>query len=102
MVDVDLDTVYAPSGNIVARLIEGEIIIVPLVAGIGDLDELFSVNDCGKAIWDKLDGRTTLDHIVSLLSEEFDAPRETIERDVRGFIGELLRRKMIVDVRTGS
>ena len=46
-----LDAVYTPSEDIVAREIEGEIIIVPLVAGIGDMeDELYTLNDTGKAI----------------------------------------------------
>ena len=49
------DAVYAVSDDVVAREIEGEIIIVPLVAGIGDLeDELFTLNETGKAIWDRL------------------------------------------------
>ena len=34
----------------------GEIIIVPLVAGIGDMeDELFTLNDTVKASWGQLD-----------------------------------------------
>jgi hypothetical protein len=31
-----LDAIYAPSEDVVAREIEGELIIVPLVAGIGE------------------------------------------------------------------
>ena len=50
--------VCRPSGDVVAREIEGESIIVPLVAGSGDMeDELFTLNDTGKAIWDQFDGR---------------------------------------------
>jgi hypothetical protein len=102
VVDIDMDAVFAPSGDIVARVIEGELIIVPVVSGIGDLDdELFSVNETGKVIWDRIDGKATLSQIVTSLSGEFDAPRQEIEEDVRGFVGELLRRKMIVDVRSG-
>ena len=89
MVDIDMDAVYVPSGDIVARVIEGELIIVPLVAGIGDMeDELFSANETGKAIWDRLDGKNNLKLIVKSLEDEFDAPREEIEKDVRGFVGE--------------
>lgn len=44
---------HAPNA---VRVIEGEIIIVPLVAGIGDMDnELFTLSDTRKAIRDKLD-----------------------------------------------
>ena len=47
---VKTDGVYAPSEDIVAREIEGEIIIVPLVAGIGDMeDELYTLNETGSS-----------------------------------------------------
>jgi hypothetical protein len=51
MTDIELSKIYEPSEDIVARVIEGELIIVPLVAGIGDLeDELFTLNETGRAI----------------------------------------------------
>ena len=103
MVEIDMDARYTASGNIVARVIEGELIIVPLVSGIGDLDdELFSVNETGKVIWDELDGKTSLVQIVQSLADRYSVSRDDMEKDVRGFVGELLRRKMIVDARTSS
>ncbi len=100
MQELDMDARYIPSGNIVAREIEGELIIVPLIAGIGDIDdELFSVNDTGKVIWDRLDGRASLAQIVQLLADQYSVSRQEMEHDVRGFVGELLKRKMIVDAR---
>lgn len=93
-----LDAAYAPSDDVVAREIEGELIIVPLVAGIGDLeDELFTLNEIGKVIWGRLDGQRTLKALVDELSAEFDSPAEEIERDVLGFVEELLKRRMLVE-----
>jgi hypothetical protein len=101
MQEIDMDARYAPSGDIVARVIEGELIIVPLVAGIGDMDdEIFSVNEIGKVIWAKLDGKTSLAQVIQSLADNYSVSSEEIERDVRGFVAELLRRKMIVDART--
>jgi hypothetical protein len=98
-VEAKLDSVYAPSENIVARKIEGELIIVPLVAGIGDLeDELFSLNETGKAIWDRLDGKKRLKDVLGELSAEFDAPTGEIEKDLIGLVDELSRRKLLVEV----
>jgi hypothetical protein len=99
--EVRMDAVYAPSEDIVAREIEGELIIVPLVAGIGDMeDELFTMNETGKAIWDRLDGRTDLGGVVAALVEDYQAPPGEIERDVLGLVGELVRRRMLVEVTT--
>jgi len=96
-IDISLDQVYAPSDDIVAREIEGELIIVPLVAGIGDMeDELFSLNETGKDVWRRLDGRATLAAVASSLATEYSAQRAEIERDVIGLVGELVRRKMLV------
>jgi len=92
-----LQGVYVPSEDIVAREIEGEIIIVPLVSGIGDVeDELYTLNESGRAIWEKLDGSRNLDAVVKELTDEYDATEGKIEADVRGLVDELLRRKMLV------
>jgi len=96
---IRMDAVYAPSDDIVAREIEGELIIVPLVAGIGDMeDELFTVNETGKAIWDRLDGARSLGEIVVALGQDYEAPPGEIERDVLGLVEELVRRRMLVEV----
>jgi len=90
------DGVYGPSDGIVAREIEGEIIIVPLRAGIGDLeDELYSLNETGRGVWRQLDGVRTLDQVVDALAADYDSPRDEIDRDVRGLLEELLRRKIV-------
>jgi hypothetical protein len=96
---INLNSAYAPSGDVVAREIEGELIIVPLVSGIGDIeDELFTLNETGKAIWRKLDGKKSLRSIANQLSLEFEASVEEIEQDVMGIGEELFKRKMIVGV----
>jgi hypothetical protein len=94
-----MDAVYAPSDDVVARDIEGELIIVPLVAGIGDTeDELYTLNETGKAIWDRLDGKASLCGVVAALTQDYDAPLGEIEHDVLGLVEELVRRRMLVEV----
>ena len=73
----ELEKIYIPSENVVAREIDGEMIIVPLTAGIGNMeDELYSLNETGKAIWKKLDGNESLGNIVSSLSKRIPGGRE--------------------------
>jgi coenzyme PQQ biosynthesis protein PqqD len=97
---IDKTVIYTPSEDIVAREIEGEIIIVPLVAGIGDLeDELFTLNESGKAIWNLLDGKNTLENIIENLGQEYEAQSGEIERDVLGLVEELVKRRILVEVK---
>jgi hypothetical protein len=92
-----LNTICAPSDDIVAREIEGEIVIVPLASGIGSAeDELYSLNETGQAIWQKLDGVRTLAAVVDALTSEFETPRAELETDVLGFAGEMVRRGILV------
>ncbi len=96
---VDPDAIYTPSEDIVARDIEGELIIVPLVSGIADMeDELFTLNETGRAIWERLDGKKSLKDVAEELSAEFEGSPEEIERDVLGLAEELLTRGIIVEV----
>ena len=97
MTEIRMEAAYIPSGDVVAREIEGELIIVPLAAGIGDLeDELYTLNETGKALWARLDGKLTLQEIARGLAEEYEAPPGEIEEDVRGLVEELVRRRMLV------
>lgn len=97
MMELMLDAKYVPSEDVVARVIEDELIIVPLVAGIGDMDdELYTLNETGKAVWSRLDGEKSLRAVVEELATEFSAPPGEIEKDVLGLMTELARRKMVV------
>jgi len=99
---VNLHAAYVPSEDVVAREIEGEIIIVPLAAGIGDLeDDLFTLNETGRAIWDRLAAGKKLKDAVRELSAEYEAPAGKIERDVIGLVEELLQRRMLVEAPRG-
>ena len=94
---LNLDAVCACSENVVARTIEDEVIIIPLVAGIGDEeDELYTLNETGQAIWQKLDGQRTLREVAAILAETFEGPRGELEADVLGFASELTRRGILV------
>ena len=93
-----MDAKYSPSADVVAREIAGELIIVPITSGIGNMgDELFSLNETGKAIWDRLDGNRSVGEIVTELTDLFESPANEIEEDVMGFLRELLRRGMLAE-----
>jgi hypothetical protein len=88
--------IYRVSDEVVVREIEGEIIIVPLSGGLGDMeDALYSLNETGRSIWMRLDGQRSVSDIVSELTAEFEADHDEIEADVVGLLTELKSRRMI-------
>jgi len=98
--NVNLDAIYKPSKDVVARSIHGEIIIIPISqeAQAEDKDALFTLNETAKAVWGKLDGRKTMGDIINSLLSEFEGGKAKIQEDVLGLIEELFKRKMIIKV----
>jgi hypothetical protein len=94
--EVTLSSVCVPSEDVVSREIEGDVVIIPLVAGIGDADdELFALNGTGRAVWQKLDGHQTLGDVAVALAGEYDASPAELETDVLGFATELVWRRIL-------
>jgi hypothetical protein len=96
---VDLNSVYAVSEDVVSRDVHGEFVIVPIASGIGDLDdEIFSLNEFGRVIWEKLDGKKKLKEVAGALALQFEGDAAEIEGDILGLTEELWKRKMIVKI----
>ncbi len=94
---INPNSIYVPSENVVAREVQGEFIIIPITSGIGDSeDEIFTLNETGRVIWERLNGEKTLEELVKDLSLEFESDNQDIEKDVLGLTEELLKRNMVV------
>ena len=92
-----IDSAYYTSEDVVARDIEGELVIIQLTSGIGDMeDEIYTLNETGRAIWKSLDGKRSLREVAKILESEYEASPDEIEYDVIGLASELVRRKMLV------
>lgn len=95
--DITLSTVCAPSDHVVARQIDGSIIIVPLTADAGGAEgTLYTLNSTGQAIWVRLDGQHTLREIAVSLTAKFHVHLPELEADLLGFVDELTRRRILV------
>ncbi|MBN1913625.1 MAG: PqqD family protein [Candidatus Omnitrophica bacterium] len=95
-VEIDLNKTYVPSEDVVARDVQGELILIPISAvGSNEEEVIFSANETGRAVWDQLAQKKSLKAVVEELSKEFSAPPDTIKQDVRSFLKELLKRKIV-------
>ena len=98
-IDINPAQIFTVSEDVVVREIDDELIIVPIASGIGDMeDELYTMNETGKAILNLLDGQHSLAEITQTLSEEYGVSADAIERDVIELVTELFRRKMLVQI----
>lgn len=84
-----LTTVPRKNANVVFRKIAGECILVPLARSVADVHSIFSLNETGAAVWEKIDSRKSLAQIVAEMHAEFEAEIPALERDVAAFVAEM-------------
>jgi hypothetical protein len=82
--------------SIVTRRIAGETILVPVAGEIGDLDSVYTLNNVGTFIWERIDGRQTAQAIAEAVSAEFDVMPEQAARDVDELLSALESKGLVV------
>lgn len=77
------------SQSVVARVVAGETLIVPIRSNVGDLASIYSFNATGSLIWNLLASPKTLDELAETVRSEYNVQALQAERDVTMFVSEL-------------
>ena len=72
------------------RVIEGEAVILSL-----DTKVFRGLNAVGSRVWELIDGRRSVDEIVTEIVGEFEVAPEVATRDVGTFVAELLEKRLV-------
>jgi hypothetical protein len=83
------DEIFVRSRAVVARVVAGETLIVPVRAKVGDLASIYSFNGTGTLIWKLLEGPRTMAQLVTAVAEAYDVDLARAERDVTDFVSEM-------------
>jgi methyltransferase-like protein len=59
------------------------------------MDNIFVLNPLAAFIWEKLDGKHTLETIVADIVENFEVTREQAHADAADFVGQLLQNDLV-------
>ena len=82
--------------EVVSRRIDGELIIVPIRSGIGDLNSLYTLNPVGSVLWEFMTERHTVGEMVQRVREEFEVTTTQAQQDIESFLGSLLEEKLVL------
>lgn len=80
---------FVRSQSVVARVVAGETLIVPVRARVGDLASIYSFNGTGSLIWKLLESPKTVAELATAVAQEYTVEPEKAERDVAEFVGEM-------------
>ena len=78
--------------GVLAQEAQGQTVLLRLDDG-----GYYALDEVGAAIWELCDGERSVAEMVTALAGQFDAPLETLERDVTEFVAELRREALLVD-----
>ena len=80
---------FVRSQSVVARVVAGETLIVPIRGKVGDLASIYSFNGTGTLIWKLLEFPTTVSRLAVAVAQEYDVDPSQAECDVASFVGEM-------------
>jgi Coenzyme PQQ synthesis protein D (PqqD) len=80
---------FIRSQSVVARVVAGETLIVPVRAKVGDLASIYSFNGVGTLIWKLLESPRKVAELAAAVVEEYDVDLAQAEHDVREFVEEM-------------
>lgn len=81
--------VLVRSQSVVARVVAGETLIVPIRGKVGDLSSIYSFNGTGTLIWKLLETPKTVRQLAEAVASEYDVEADHAERDVVVFVDEM-------------
>jgi hypothetical protein len=84
--------------EVVSRKIDGELIIVPISSGVGDLNSLYTLNPVGSVLWDFMTEGHTVGEMVQRVCDEFEVTKPEAEKDIETFLDSLLEEKLVLSV----
>jgi hypothetical protein len=87
---MDLKIVLSRNPNAAYRLYDGQATIV-----LPEHAQVTVLNEVGSLVWDRIDGRRTLDEILESVLQEYDINRDQAERDIAAFVAALREHHMV-------
>lgn len=91
-------TVYAKNPDYVQRDVAGECILVPIRRNLADANSIYVLNETGAALWNRIDGKRSVQAIGEEFSQEYDVTEEQLRRDVATLLADLLSIQAIHEV----
>jgi hypothetical protein len=92
------DVRFVRNQEVVSRKIEGELIIVPIRSGVGDLNSLYTLNPVGSVLWEFMTEGHTIAEMVQRVCDEFEVTKAQARKDIENFLDSLLEERLVLSV----
>ena len=90
--------VFVKNEEVISRKIGDETILVPVRGKLADMRRIFTLNPVAEYIWDRLDGKNSIQWIGNSIPAVFDVAHESAKHDLDEFVAALLKEHLITEV----
>ena len=89
---------YQRNQDVVSRNIDGELVIVPIRSGVGDLNSLYTLNPVGRVLWEFMTESHTVPEMVQRVCNEFEVTETQARPDIESFLESLVAEQLVKPV----
>jgi len=86
---MDIQALYKMKSKFVAREVGNELILVALTGNVAQMNELFTLNETAKFIWENINDKNTIKDIENSMTEAFNIDGEAAKNDIEDFLKKL-------------
>ena len=84
-----LKTILSHSKSIVTTRTGNEYVLVPIANNIADMNSMYTLNETGAFIWERINGVNSVEDIINEIMNEYEVDYETASNDVFLFIDDM-------------
>jgi len=77
------------NSDFIFRKIVDEMVLVPIKQNVADLNAIFTLNEIGAFIWEKLGNPITLTELEEAILADYDADIQTVKRELEVFLHDM-------------
>lgn len=86
---MEIESLFQLKSKFVTREVGNELIVVPLSANVAQMNELFTLNETAKVIWENLNEGVDMSTLIQTITDTFDIDQYTAEKDIELFLRRL-------------
>jgi hypothetical protein len=91
MSPITLQTIVHRNPSLVSSNLDGEIVMMSIENG-----EYYGIDEIGSRIWELLELPISVNELIGILLDEFDAEKPECQSDTLEFLNELLSKNLIL------
>jgi methyltransferase-like protein len=84
-----LKSIPSHSPFVVTRKTGNEYVLVPVTNNIADMNSVYTLNETGAFVWERIDGKNSVEDLIDAVVNEYETDKETATKDVLALLGDM-------------